>query len=74
MGVVVDSVREVQDIPPANVEPAPTFACAVPLDYIQGMGKVKDKVVILLNIARVLSTGEMAGMVTGEAAEVGRAA
>jgi purine-binding chemotaxis protein CheW len=58
MGVVVDSVREVQDIPPASIEPAPGFGCAVPLDYIQGMGKVKDKVVILLNIARVLSTGE----------------
>src|SRR5688572_10624680 len=56
MGVVVDSVREVQDIGRESVEPPPEFGCAVPLDYIQGMGKVKDKVIVLLNIARVLST------------------
>lgn len=53
-GVVVDSVREVQDIPPEAVEPAPEFGCAVPLDYIQGMGKAKDKVVVLLDVGEVL--------------------
>lgn len=58
MGVVVDSVREVQDIGRDSIEPAPAFGASVPLDYIHGMGKVKDKVVILLNIAKVLSTSE----------------
>lgn len=62
MGVVVDSVREVQDIPRDHIEPAPEFGCAVPLDYIQGMGKVKERVVILLNISRVLSTTERDGL------------
>jgi purine-binding chemotaxis protein CheW len=62
MGVVVDSVREVQDIPREHIEPAPEFGCSVPLDYIQGMGKVKERVVILLNISRVLSTSERAGL------------
>jgi purine-binding chemotaxis protein CheW len=53
-GVIVDSVREVQDIPPDCIEPAPEFGCAVPLDYIQGVGKTKDKVVVLLDVGEVL--------------------
>ena len=67
MGVVVDSVREVQDIGRESIEPPPEFGCAVPLDYIQGMGKVKDKVVILLNIAHVLSTAEREGLTAAAA-------
>jgi purine-binding chemotaxis protein CheW len=62
MGVVVDSVREVQDIGRESIEPPPAFGCTVPMDYIQGMGKVKEKVVILLNIAHVLSTAEREGL------------
>ena len=37
MGVVVDSVREVQDIPRSAIEEAPSFGCEIPLDYIKGM-------------------------------------
>lgn len=59
MGVVVDSVREVQDIPRSAIEDAPTFGCEIPLDYIKGMGKVKDRVVVLLDCGRVLSTSEI---------------
>jgi purine-binding chemotaxis protein CheW len=58
MGVVVDRVREVQDISNDHIEPAPEFGGPAPLDYIQGMGKAKDRVIILLNIAKVLSTTE----------------
>ncbi|MDZ4754966.1 MAG: chemotaxis protein CheW [Phycisphaerae bacterium] len=53
-GVVVDSVREVQDIPPDAIEAAPEFGCSVPLDYIQGLGKTKEKVVVLLDVGEVL--------------------
>lgn len=59
MGVVVDSVREVQDIPRSAIEEAPSFGCEIPLDYIKGMGKVKDRVVVLLDSSRVLSTSEI---------------
>ena len=58
MGAIVDSVREVQDIPKSMIEPAPEFGCEIPLRYILGMGKVKDKerdlVVVLLEIAEVI--------------------
>jgi purine-binding chemotaxis protein CheW len=68
MGVVVDSVREVQDIPRSAIEEAPAFGCEIPLDYIQGMGKVKDRVVVLLDSARVLSTSEMRVITSATAA------
>ncbi len=60
MGAVVDSVREVQDIPRSAIESAPEFGCEIPLRYILGMGKVKDKVVVLLDIAEVVGMRERA--------------
>ena len=60
MGAVVDSVREVQDIAKSAIEPPPEFGCEIPLRYIQGMGKVKDKVVVLLDIGEVIGTRERA--------------
>jgi len=53
LGIIVDSVREVLDISRSNIEPPPNFGSSIPLSAIQGMGKVKDKVVILLNINSV---------------------
>ncbi|MEY3025932.1 MAG: Chemotaxis protein CheW [Planctomycetota bacterium] len=64
MGAIVDSVREVQDIPKSAIEPAPEFGCEIPLRYILGMGKVKDregeKVVVLLDIGEVIGMRERA--------------
>ena len=64
MGAIVDSVREVQDIPRSAIEPPPEFGCEIPLRYILGMGKVKekekDRVVILLEIAEVIAIRERA--------------
>jgi purine-binding chemotaxis protein CheW len=59
-GVVVDTVREVLDIDREQIEPAPSFGCSIPLDFILGMGKVKDKVIILLNINNIMTTGDAA--------------
>jgi len=53
LGIIVDSVREVLDISRSNIEPPPNFGTSIPMSAIQGMGKVKDKVVILLNINSV---------------------
>jgi purine-binding chemotaxis protein CheW len=60
MGAVVDSVREVQDIPPSAIEPPPEFGCEIPLKYILGMGKLKDRVVVLLEISEVIGLRERA--------------
>ena len=59
MGVVVDRVYEVVDITTKQIEGAPSFGTAVDTDYILGMGKLDDKVVILLDVDRVLTSGEI---------------
>jgi len=60
VGVVVDSVSEVLGIPAAEIEPAPSFGARIRSDFINGMGKVDGKFVIILNADRVLSVDEMA--------------
>ena len=62
VGVVVDAVNEVMDIDPADVEPAPAFGARIRTDFIAGMGKVRGKFVILLNVDRVLSLDEAAAL------------
>jgi len=58
MGVVVDTVREVLDIPKAAIEPPPEFGCNIPMDYITGIGKVKGKVVVMLDTTKVMNPAE----------------
>jgi purine-binding chemotaxis protein CheW len=58
MGVVVDTVREVLDIPTAAIEAPPAFGCSIPMDYITGIGKVKDKVVVMLDTTKVMRPSE----------------
>ena len=60
IGIVVDSVSEVLEIPANMVEPPPTFGARIRTDFIQGMGKVNDRFVIILNVLNVLSVEEMA--------------
>jgi purine-binding chemotaxis protein CheW len=59
MGVVVDTVNEVVDITENQIEDAPRFGTNVDTSFILGLGKIGDKVKILLNIAKVLSTAEL---------------
>lgn len=63
MGIMVDAVNEVIEIAAEDVEPAPSFGAAIKTDFIQGMGKVNGKFVIILGVDRVLSVDEMATLV-----------
>ncbi|MBR0566954.1 chemotaxis protein CheW [Azoarcus sp. L1K30] len=60
LGVIVDAVNEVLEIPRAEIEPPPSFGAKIRADFIQGMGKVDGRFVIILNVERVLSTAEIA--------------
>lgn len=60
VGVVVDAVSEVLEIPAGEIEPAPSFGAKIRAEFIAGMGKVDGKFVILLNVDKVLSVEEMA--------------
>jgi purine-binding chemotaxis protein CheW len=59
VGVIVDRVSEVVDIPEGDIDPAPSFGAGCNTDYILGIGKTQDKVKILLNIDRVLLASEL---------------
>lgn len=59
VGIVVDRVSEVLNIPDANIEETPSFGGGVDTSFIRGMGKVGSQVKILLDIDMVL--GSVAG-------------
>ncbi|SFM40853.1 chemotaxis protein CheW [Methanolobus profundi] len=53
-GVIVDSVNEVLNIPGENIEPAPDILVSgIAGKYVQGVGKVDDRLLILLDIDRI---------------------
>lgn len=57
IGIIVDSVSEVINIPLEQVEDAPEMIAGVGTEYIQGVGKVADRLIVLLHLAMVV-TGE----------------
>ena len=71
IGILVDAVSEVLEIPGSEIEPPPSFGARIRADFISGMGKVAGKFVILLNIGRVLSVDEIALLAQVTTAEAG---
>lgn len=67
VGMMVDAVNEVVDIEAANIEPAPSFGANIRADFIEGMGKIEGKFIILLNVNKVLSVDEISTLATGTA-------
>lgn len=63
IGVIVDAVTEVLDIPPQDIEPPPSFGARIRSDFIEGMGKVGGKFVILLDMGHALSIDELSDIV-----------
>ena len=59
MGVVVDAVSEVVTIAEGEIEPPPQYGGSLDVSFLLGMGKVKGKVVMLLDIEKVLSVEEL---------------
>lgn len=62
LGVIVDAVNEVVEIPASEIEPPPSFGTRIPENFIEGMGKVAGKFVIVLNVDRVLSADDIVGL------------
>jgi len=59
MGIVVDSVSEVLNIRAAEIEDTPSFGTKLDTDYILGMAKSGQGVKILLDIDKVVNSGEI---------------
>jgi purine-binding chemotaxis protein CheW len=62
IGVIVDAVSEVLTLQASDIENTPDFGSGVTIPYLLGMAKIKGKVKILLDINRVLSVQEAAGL------------
>jgi purine-binding chemotaxis protein CheW len=60
LGMVVDSVSEVLRIPVEQIEDAPDLVAGVDTEYIRGVGKLDDRLIIMLDLARVISSAEKA--------------
>jgi purine-binding chemotaxis protein CheW len=59
IGGIADSVHEVIELDPGQIDPPPTIAMRWRSEFIQGMGKRADKFIILLNINTVFSVQEL---------------
>ena len=59
IGALVDSVQEVFEIEPENIEPAPKIGTKLKTDFIKGMGKQDDSFIIILDIDKVFSSEEL---------------
>ncbi|MDT8395461.1 MAG: chemotaxis protein CheW [bacterium] len=60
-GLHVDSVVQVMDIPLSSIEPPPEILGGVEGDYLRGVGKIDDRLIILLNLGRILAMEEEQG-------------
>ncbi|MBD5608145.1 MAG: chemotaxis protein CheW [Desulfovibrio sp.] len=59
VGFVVDAVSEVLRIPASTVEPPPPVVAGVESDYISGVGKLKERLLIMLDLDKLLSTEDI---------------
>jgi purine-binding chemotaxis protein CheW len=69
LGLMVDSVSEVIEIPASQIEPPPQFGSSVNREFIKGMGKVNGKFVIILDPEKALDVDEMADLVADAQAD-----
>lgn len=69
MGILVDQVLEVLNVPADQIEPSPELGEGVDESFILGIGKAGNRVVFLLDIAKVLSTREATAVARAAAGE-----
>ena len=62
VGMIVDSVSEVLRVAADAVEPSPTLATDISAAYLQGVLKQDNRLIILLDLTKVLSLEEMVGL------------
>ena len=69
LGGIADSVHEVIEIEPANIDPPPQIATRWRSEFIQGMGRRGDEFIIVLDVNAVFCSDEL--VLVGEGAGVG---
>lgn len=74
LGALADSVKEVMDIEPKDVEPAPRMGTSIRADFIQGIGKHNDDFIILLDIDKVFTDEELGQLAASSGGDAQHAA
>jgi len=59
VGLLADAVSSVVDIPADAVEPPPSFGTNIRVDFLTGMGKLEGRLVLILDLDRILSPIEL---------------
>jgi purine-binding chemotaxis protein CheW len=59
MGMVVDSVSDVITLSPEQIKPAPEMGTAFNTDYLIGLGTLDERMLILIDIDKLMSSSEM---------------
>jgi purine-binding chemotaxis protein CheW len=66
VGMVVDSVSEVLRLPLDAIEPAPDMITGADTEYIRGVGKIDDRLIILLDLAKIVTGSEKRELETAD--------
>ena len=59
IGMVVDGVSDVVALPPEQIHPAPEFGSSLDTQYLKGMASMEGRMVILVDIERLMSASDM---------------
>ncbi len=70
LGLVVDAVNAVLDIPAGDIEPPPAFGASIRTEFIRGMVKINAKFVIVIDVEHVLAADEVKALTELEQDEV----
>jgi purine-binding chemotaxis protein CheW len=60
MGIVVDAVSDVYDVAEDKIKPPPDFGSVISTEFVKGLATVDNKMVIILDIDRLLNSNELA--------------
>ncbi|MEE9615073.1 MAG: chemotaxis protein CheW [Thermodesulfobacteriota bacterium] len=62
VGLIVDSASEILKLPDEQIESTPELVSSVGAEYVTAVGKLDDKLIVLVDITRLLSADEMGGL------------
>jgi purine-binding chemotaxis protein CheW len=66
MGIVVDAVSDVYAVPAEELRPSPDFGGNVNVEFVRGLATVDEKMVIILNIDKLMNVDDLAAVPQGE--------
>jgi purine-binding chemotaxis protein CheW len=66
VGLLVDAVTEILRLPPDSIEPAPEIVTSIGSEYIMGVGKLPGKLIILLELQKILRPEEIKRLAADE--------